>query len=114
MTTQTITLELPESLYRSARQIAEVTKRPLEVIVQESLIHTLPTLADVEPHEAQTLAQLSSLDDTALWKEANKMLAIAEQTELNTLLDLQNAGELAEPEAVRLQVLIVVHQYIVG
>ncbi|MCB8942139.1 MAG: hypothetical protein H6658_00040 [Ardenticatenaceae bacterium] len=103
MSTQTITVELPESLYRSARQIAEVTKRPIEAIVQESLTHTLPPLDDVGPDEAKILAQLSSLDDMALWREANKMLAVAQQTELTTLLDRQSAGELTESEAAQLQ-----------
>ncbi len=106
MTTQTITLELSESLYRSARQIAEVTKRPIEEIVQESLTHTLPPLDDVEPDEAVTLARMSTLDDTALWEEANRILSSKEQTEMQTLLDRQNAGELTETETVRLQLLM--------
>ena len=106
MSTQTITLKLPESLYRSARQIAEVTKRPIEEIVQESLTHTLPPLDDVEPDEAEILARMSSLDDTALWKEANKTLATTQQIELQTLLDSQSTGELTEPETIRLQVLM--------
>jgi hypothetical protein len=106
MTTQTITLELPESLYRSARQIAEVTKRPIEEIVQESLTHTLPPLDDVEPDDADILARLSTLDDTGLWGEATKGLSAEEQVELQTLLDQQSAGELTETESVRLSFLM--------
>lgn len=106
MTKQTITLELPESLYRSARQIAEVTKRPIDEIVQESLSHTLPPLDDVEPEYANILAHLSTLDDTALWDEANKVLSGEEQVELQTLLDQQNTGEITEGDAQRLRFLM--------
>jgi hypothetical protein len=106
MSTQTITLELSESLYRSAKHFAEVTKRPIEEIVEESLIHTLPPLDDVEPDDAEILARLSSLDDSALWEEAEKVLAIEKQAELDTLLSRQNAGELKGNETVRLQYLM--------
>lgn len=106
MTTQTITLELSESLYRSAKHIAEVTKRPIEEIVEESLAHTLPPLDDVEADDAEILARLSSLDDIALWEEADKVLPTEEEGELDTLLSRQNAGELKGDETVRLQYLM--------
>lgn len=44
MPPQTITLELPEHLYRTVNTLAQVTKRPLAEILQESLAHTLPPL----------------------------------------------------------------------
>lgn len=106
MPTQTITLELPESLYQSARQIAEVTKRPIEEIVQKSLTHTLPPLDDVAAEEAETLAQMSMLDDAALWQEANKAMSAAAQAELHALLDRQNAGEVTDSDEARLQALL--------
>ena len=39
MSTQTVTLQLPEHLYRSASQLARVAKRPLADILQDSLSH---------------------------------------------------------------------------
>jgi hypothetical protein len=51
MTVQTITLRLPEPLYRTARQIAQVTKRPIETVLQDSLSAVLPPLDDVEPDD---------------------------------------------------------------
>ncbi len=106
MTTQRITLELPESLYRSARQVAEVTKRPIEEIVQDSLNHTLPPLDDLEPDEAGSLAYLSTLDDTTLWEESSKGFSTEEQAELETLLERQSAGELVDAELTRLRFLM--------
>jgi hypothetical protein len=106
MTTQTITLELPESLYRSARHIAEVTKRPIEEIVQESLTHTLPPLDDVDSGDVEILAQMSTMGDSVLWEEANKILSSEEQSELHSLLDRQSASELTSDESVRLKLLM--------
>ncbi len=49
MPTQTITLELPDSLYQAAARIAQATRRPLEVVLEETIAHTLPPLDDVPP-----------------------------------------------------------------
>lgn len=67
---QTITLELPEPLYRFACQVAEATKKPLEVALRDSIAHTLPPLDDVSREEATELARLAGLDDATLWREA--------------------------------------------
>ena len=52
MPLQTITLELPDTLYRAVSKLAQVTKRPLAEILQESLALTLPPLNDVPAEEA--------------------------------------------------------------
>lgn len=106
MTTETITLELPESLYRSAHQIAQATKRPLADVVADSLAHTLPPLDDISPEEAQSLALMSSMDDAALWREAEAMLLPEEAAELQALLDQQSTGTLKGREAGRLRALM--------
>lgn len=106
MTTQTITLELPESLYRSASQIAQATKRPLADIVKESLAHTLPPLDDLSAEEAEILAHMSSLEDAVLWQEAKMTLPAADQDEVEGLLVQQSAGELSAEEQARLQQLL--------
>lgn len=81
---QTITLELPDSLYRSVTQIARVTKRPL----------------------AEILAQLSALDDAALWHEFQSGIVEKEQDLLDTLLDGQNAGNLTSEDQQTLAYLL--------
>ena len=70
MTYQTITLKLPESLYRTARQMAQVSRQPIETVLQDSLAAVLPPLDDVAPDEAAELAGLTLLNDAALWREA--------------------------------------------
>jgi len=106
MTVQTITLRLPEPLYRTARQIAQVTKRPIETVLQDSLSAVLPPLDDVEPNEAAELARLALLDDTALWGEARTLMTRAEQTELQDLLDRQGSKALTTVEQARLRELM--------
>jgi hypothetical protein len=109
MTVQTITLRLPEPLYRTARQIAQVTKRPIETVLQDSLSAVLPPLDDVEPNEAAELARLALLDDAALWGEARTLMTRAEQTELQDLLDRQGSRALTTVEQARLRELMHVY-----
>jgi len=109
MTVQTSTLRLPEPLYRTARQIAQVTKRPIETVLQDSLSAVLPPLDDVEPNEAAELARLALLDDAALWGEARTLMTRVEQTELQDLLDRQGSRALTTVEQARLRELMHVY-----
>lgn len=111
MTMQTITLRLPEPLYRTARQMAQVAKRPIETVLQDSLMAVLPPLDDVGPDEALELARLALLNDTALWQEARALLCQADQQELEGLLSRQEsgAGVLTAAEQTRLQELLNVY-----
>ncbi len=106
MTTQTVTLKLPEPLYRSARQIAEATKQPLEALLTDSIARTLPSLDDVSPAEVAELARLASLDDASLWREARATMNPVEQAMMHELLDHQGAREPAPTEHARLQDLL--------
>ncbi len=104
--TQTVTLELPEPLFRSAHRIAEATQQSLETVLKDSLAHALPPLDDVPPDEAVELAALALLDDGALWREARATLSAEEQKVLRELLDRQEAGQLSAVDEERLQALL--------
>lgn len=106
MTTQTVTLELPESLYRTAHQVAEATEQSVEAVLQASLAHALPPLDDVPPEEAPELAAMVLLDDAALWREARATLDAEKQAKLQEFLDRQGAGELSATEERLLQSLL--------
>ena len=109
MTTQTVTLKLPEPLYRSAHQVAEATKQPLETFLTDSIARTLPPLDDVSPAEAAELAKLASLDDASLWREARATMNPVEQAMMHELLDRQGASELIPADHARLQDLLDVY-----
>jgi predicted transcriptional regulator len=106
MPPQTITVELPESLYRTVSTLAKVTKRPLAEILQESLAHTLPPLDDVPAEEAEILAHFSTLDDAALWQASTITMPESQQHALHALLDRQNAEDLTPEETAHLQKLL--------
>lgn len=106
MSSQTVTLKLPEAIYRSARQMARATRRPLEEVLEASIERSLPPLDDVPPEEAYELAALAMLDDGALWDEAKKELPAEQQKELEALLERQEVGELREDEHEHLQALM--------
>ena len=106
MTMQTITVELPESLYRFAAQLAKATNRPVAEIVQESLNHTLPPLDDVPAEEAAELAGLSLLDDAALWQVACAELPVDQQMEMHKLLESQGAGTISAVDKEQLKSLM--------
>jgi predicted transcriptional regulator len=103
MPPQTVTLELPEHLYRTVSKLAQITKRPLTEILQESLAHTLPPLDDIPAEEADVFVHMSTLNDAALWRASKVTLSEEQQEALHALLDRQSAGELTPDDAVRLQ-----------
>ena len=106
MTTQTVTLDLPEPLCRSAQRIAQATQQSLEAVLRDSLAHALPPLDDVPPDEAAELANLASLDDAALWREARATLSAEEQETLQELLGRQETGRLSAVDKERPQALL--------
>ena len=106
---QTVALELPESLYRSARQVAQATQKPLETVLRDSIANALPPLDDVSPEQATELARLANLDDATLWQESRATMPLAEQDEMHNLLDRQGAGTLTHAEQARMQDLMDVY-----
>lgn len=103
---QAVTLELPDSLYRAARQVAAATGEPLESVLQASIAHALPPLDDVPANEAADLASLALLDDADLWQIARSTMSTEKQAELHELLDRQSADDLTPAEQDRLQALV--------
>ncbi|WP_204102278.1 MULTISPECIES: hypothetical protein [Spirulina sp. CCY15215] len=69
--TETITLQVPETIYRRLVDTARATKRPLEDIMLRVLEIGSPPLWTDVPEEFQAdLAALDKMEDEALWKIA--------------------------------------------
>jgi hypothetical protein len=51
MTTQRITIELPESIFHRFAQMAEATHQPLEDLIAQSVVSNLPPSAENAPSE---------------------------------------------------------------
>lgn len=106
MSPQTVHIELSESLYQTAVQIAKATNRSLADVLRESLHHSLPPLDDVPADEAAELAELSGLDDAALWRVADSILSVEQQSEMQHLLDRQGQRRLTAEEQTHLHMLM--------
>jgi hypothetical protein len=67
MTTQRITIDLPEAVFRQLVRIAEVTRQPIEVLVAQSVISNLPPFVENASPELQSeFLRLQSLTNEEL------------------------------------------------
>ena len=74
MTTQQVTIELPEPIFRRLVRIAEATHQPVEALVMQSAIGNLPPFIENAPTEMQPeLLTMQTLD-----KEELQAIAIAQ------------------------------------
>lgn len=89
-----MTLQLPQSLYNSARRTARVVKRPLVEILVTVLKSSLPPLDGLPPAIASELTALESLDNERLSQAARSTLPPSQQRRLSALLRKNQAGKL--------------------
>lgn len=99
MTTRTVKLRLPESLYIRLQQAAHATRRPLDDILLHAVQVGSPPMWDDAPAEFQAdLAALDRLDDEALWRIARSRKSDTEMERYQELLDKNANGTLAAEE----------------
>ncbi len=106
MTYQAVTLQLPETIYQSARRTAKAVKRPLEDVLVRVLNASLPSLEGLPPELMKELTELESLADAQLWTVARSTLPRLKQQKLSRLLRKNQAGTLTEREKNALNELI--------
>lgn len=96
---QTITIDLPEEIYRRAKQIAEISRRPIEQVVVD-WIHP--------PHDEQSgrLDDLDEMSDQDLRVEANRTLPDAQTERLAQLLQAQRERALTTAERNEAEALV--------
>ena len=94
MTTQSVTLYLPDSIYRRVQQTAQVLQRPLEELLLDAVTTALPLLDDLPPELADDIAALALLNDAALWRIARSTMPPSNQKQLDLLLDEKSQGAL--------------------
>ncbi|MCI0694528.1 hypothetical protein L0337_21275 [candidate division KSB1 bacterium] len=106
MNFQTVTLQVPKTIYQSARRTAKAVKRPLEDILVRVLKSSLPSLEGLPKEMTKELIGLESLDDAQLWTVARSTLPPPKQQKLSRLLRKNQAGTLTERERETLDELI--------
>lgn len=85
MSTATVSIQLPDTLFRKLKRAADLTHRPVEEIVATSLEATLPTTSGLPAEVADELAAMQVFSDVALRAAVEPSLSRAEQRRLAQL-----------------------------
>ena len=103
MLTETVTLHIPENIYRRLTYTAQATRRTLEDIILHALTVGGPPAWDDVPPEFQTdLAPMDKLEDDALWQIARSRKLPAEMERYDSLLERNKTRSLTDTERLEL------------
>ena len=106
MSTQSVTLQLPEPVFRYLLQLAASTKRPLEQLVRQSVEGNLPPPVTNAPPEMQAeLLELQLLSVEELLRVANSQIDPEQGERHLSLLEKNGEAGLTPEEAAELDVL---------
>jgi len=84
---QTITIKLSDSTLGQLRRAAELTRQPLDAIVESSLAHSLPPLLEEIPADLQPdVYPLLEMDDAELLQEALNRFPVERWNNMNPFL----------------------------
>ena len=87
MMSQSLTLQIPEPIYRRLQLVAQTTHQPLEAVAYQSLQGNLPPLIEDLPDEWRgDVADFEQLTDAALWQVAKESLLTAQWERHHDLL----------------------------
>lgn len=103
--TQTVTLELPETIYLPVQRMAEATRRPVTEVLVDALKASLPPLEGLSLALVAELANLEELSDEALWQVMLSQVPTERQRKLGRLLQKNKNRKLVEHERVELAAL---------
>ena len=98
MTVQSVTLRLPETVMRRARQTANVLQRPLEELLTGLVTAALPDVEDAPLEVQAELARMTWFSDQELWSIARSTMPVEQQEQLRSLADLQTIRALTPAE----------------
>jgi hypothetical protein len=103
VSTQSVSVELPDDLYRRIREVAERNKRSVESVLRESL-EVMFGAASMAPEDMQAL--LEHYRDDQLWAVVYQRLAWPRKERLQELMTKGEEGELSGAEQEELEVLL--------
>jgi hypothetical protein len=101
-----ITITLPDEVYQRADRFARLANRDIASVLADTIQFSIPsTRADV-----LALEPVSNLSDVQVLALTELQLEPDQDARLSELLDLQQAGILAEDERLELQTLMQIYQ----
>jgi plasmid stability protein len=99
MSTQTLTLHLPDRLYARLQQRAQQSNRTLEAELLEVLSTAVPAEESLPQPLAEELARLDGMNEAALWQAARSRLSAEASAQLEVLHIKRQQEGLSETEA---------------
>jgi uncharacterized protein YnzC (UPF0291/DUF896 family) len=97
MTTQELTLKLPQQVYDQVRKAAERSQRQVVDVITEALTAAAPAFS-TPMNISASLAQLAYLNDAALWQAARSAMMHHQRERLAALHDKQQREKLTASE----------------
>jgi hypothetical protein len=98
MTTQTVSVQVPEPIFRKLKRAADVTCRPVEEVLAATLNAALPEPSGLPPELADELASMHLFSDDALWAATEPSLSPTEQRRLGQLNRIAGQRPLTKAE----------------
>jgi len=109
MITETVTLHLPEPLYRRIQRTAQIMRQPIEDFLLDAVTTALPLLDDLPPELVNDMTTLMTLNDAALWRSARQTMSQSHQERMEFLMHTREQGALSHKEQRELDKLL--HEY---
>jgi len=110
MTTQEVTLNLPEAIYNQIRRAAEKAHRPVADLLVEAVIAAAPAMEPSAGPFRTALAQLTYLNDAALWQAARATMLEPQRERLEALHGKQQHEGLSTVEQEEEQALLALYR----
>lgn len=98
-----VTLQLPESLYKRAQRDAMLLNRSIEDLLASMLNSAFPAVEETTTNLETEMASMTALSDAELWRVARSQMREEDEALLHELLDLKAEQKLSNEEAQRLE-----------
>lgn len=100
---QTITIKLSDSTYGQLKRAAELAHQPVDVIVEQSLAHSLhPLLEEIPPAYQTDVFPLLRMSDAELMEESQRRFSLERWAEYEALLNKKKESSLTPQEQAQL------------
>ncbi len=106
MTVQSITLNVPETLYEQIRRVAQHNRRSVDDIMLEAIMAVVPVAEANAASLHSPLAQMAYLNDAALWQASRTAMSADQRERLALLHDKQQREGLTDDERAEEQALL--------
>lgn len=113
MTVYPITLNVPRATYEQIQRAAQKAKRPIDELFVEAIVAAAPTLTSASTNLKASLAQMTYLNDAALWQAARSTLPSEQRERLAALHEAQQRRALSSEEQVEERALLKLYREVV-